>query len=76
MTVERSYRATVSMGNKMFVVGGYNTTSFEVFDSFSGTLTTTKSDLKLLSAIKNWYFEAFSVCNNIVVFHHYMYIFW
>ena len=35
MIEERSHHAAVSIGNKMFVIGGSYTTSCEVFDSFS-----------------------------------------
>ena len=73
MIVERSHNAAVNIGNKIFVIGGYFTSSCENLDSFSGIFTTMQSDIKQ-PAIKYWYFEAFGVGNNIVVFHHHMYI--
>ena len=35
MIKERYCHASVSMGNKLFVIGGFKNTSCEVFDSFS-----------------------------------------
>ena len=63
---ERSNHAAVSMGNKMFVIGGYYTTNCEVFDSFSRKFTKTSSKIK--GSIFEKYFNAFSIGNNIVVF--------
>ena len=42
MIYERQRHGAVSMGNKMFVIGGFNTTSCEVFDSISREFTATK----------------------------------
>ena len=42
MIEERLYCASVRMGNKLFVIGGYNETSCEVFDSYSRMLTLLK----------------------------------
>ena len=42
MIEERLYCASVRMGNKLFVIGGHNKTSCEVFDSLSRKLTLLK----------------------------------
>ena len=39
----RCVHASVSMGNKMFVIGGSDTSSYEVFDSYSRKFTSIKS---------------------------------
>ena len=67
MIKERCSHAAVSMGKKMFVIGGYHTTSCEVFDSFSRKFANIYSKIKV-SDIKKWYFYAYSFGNNIVVF--------
>ena len=66
MIEERSYHAVVSMGNKMFVIGGEKTKSCEVFDSCSRKFTKINSEIKSSDFEKN--FNAFSIANNIVVF--------
>ena len=72
MIEERSFHAAVNMGSKMFVIGGYETVSCEVFDSYSRKFTTMVTSISK-SAIKEWYFEAFCIGNNIVIFHHFPY---
>ena len=67
---ERSCHAAVSMGNKMFVIGGYWTTSCEVFDSYSRKFTTMNTSINK-PAIGCWYFEAFGIGNIILVFHNF-----
>ena len=71
MIEERSFHSTVSMGNKIFVIGGYETLGCEIFDSCSRMFTIMTSNLKTY-AIKEWYFEAFCIGNSIVVYHHFM----
>ena len=61
----RHDHASVSMGNKMFVIGGHKTTSCEVFDSFTRQFTTIKSCL--IPKMKSRYFKAVCTGNNIVV---------
>ena len=69
MIETRHSHAAVSMGNKMFVIGGYKTTSCEVFDSFSGNFTEIKSGLKVCDVKDSWYFDAFCIGHYIVVLH-------
>ena len=71
MIEERSDHAAVSMGNKIFVIGGVRTTSCEVFDSYSRKFTMLNTRLNK-PAIDGQYFAAFCVGNSIVVFHHYL----
>ena len=66
MIKERYYHASVSMGNKLFVIGGYSNTSCEVFDSFSRNFTVVNESL--IETIKPFNFEAVCVGNKIVVF--------
>ena len=66
MNKERSCHASVSMGNKLFVIGGYSNTSCEVFDSFSRNFTIVNASL--IDTIKPFNFEAVCVGNKIVVF--------
>ena len=66
MNKERSQHAAVSMGNKIFVIGGCYTTSSEVFDSCSRKFTKIKSFVKL-SAIDKSYFKAVCVGSYIFV---------
>ena len=70
MIEERSLHVTVSMGNKMFVIGGYETINCEVFENCSRMFTTINTGLNY-PAIDEWYFEAFCIGNCIVVFHHF-----
>ena len=62
--IERRYRhASVSMGNKIFVIGGYKTSNCEVFDSSSRKFTSIKSLMK----IDHSYFQAVCLDKVIVV---------
>ena len=63
----RFNHAAVSMGNKMFVIGGSYTTSCEVFDSYSRKFTKIISEIKDFDVVSTD-FKAFSIGNNIVVF--------
>ena len=45
MIKERWYHAVVSMGDKMFVIAGDETTNCEVFDSFSRKFTNIYSEI-------------------------------
>ena len=55
MIETRFNHAAVSMGNKMFVIGGSHKTSCEVFDSFSRKFTKINSEISDLNS-KQWYF--------------------
>ena len=66
MVVKRSQHTSVSMGNKLFVIGGYKNTSCEMFDSFSRKFTTIHS--AVLTTIKPFNFEAACIGNKILVF--------
>ena len=69
MIEKRKHHASVSMGNKLFVIGGEHNTSCEVFDSFSRKFTTITSEIKVSSLERN-YFEAFCIGSNIVIFNN------
>ena len=45
MIEERDEHASVSMGNKLFVIGGYFTSSSEIFDSFLRKFTLIETEL-------------------------------
>ena len=64
MIEERCFHASISIGNIMFVIGGWGTSPCEVFDSFSRKFTSIKS----LTNIYESYFQAISIGNVIVVF--------
>ena len=69
MVEERSQHAVVSMGCKIFVIGGNCTTSCEVFNSFSRKFTTLKSasnlsSLAIMSTI------ATCIGDSVLVIHH------
>ena len=66
MIEERCNHAAVSMGNKLFVIGGSKTTNCELFDSFSRKFTNINSEI--FPILETWYYDAFSIGNNIVVF--------
>ena len=72
MLEERNDHAAVSMGNKLFVIGGRYTTNCEVFDSFSRKFTEINSRIKF-SVIKKWYFDAICIGKYIVVFQRFRY---
>ena len=62
----RYYHATVSLGNKLLVIGGKNTTSCDVIDSFSRKFTSINAALlKIIIPIN---FGAVCISNKIVVF--------
>ena len=65
MIEERFDHAAVSMGNKMFVIGGKYTTSCEVFDSRSRKFSNINSDI--YPYLEEYYFDALSIGNHIVV---------
>ena len=67
MIKERYCHDAVSMGNKMFIVGGNYTTNCEVFDSRSRKFTTISSEI--ISDLQDWCLDAFSIGNKIVMFH-------
>ena len=66
MVEKRSYHAAVSMGNKMFVIGGFDTTSSEVFENFPKKFVKLNSEIKFSDFDK--YIYALSIGNNIIVF--------
>ena len=50
-----SFHAAVSMVNTMFVIVGFLTTSYKVFEKFSKKFTTLKTSLKI-PRLKGWCF--------------------
>ena len=72
MIEKRSCHAAVTMCNKVFVIGGYFTTSCEAFDTYSRKFTRLNTSLNI-PAIDEWYFVAFCIGDSIVVFHHFAY---
>ena len=54
------------MGNKMFVIGGFDTTSSEVFENFPKKFVKLNSEIKFSDFDK--YIYALSIGNNIIVF--------
>ena len=68
MIEARCFHDAVTMGNKMFVIGGVNTTSCEVFDSFSRKFTLIKP-LSTLSTVGDSEFNAVCIENDIFVLH-------
>ena len=70
MIEERSCHAVVSMGNKLYLIGGYWTTSCEVFNSYSRNSTTMNTNI-YKPTIGCWYFELVCIGNNILVFHNF-----
>ena len=66
MIEERRLHATVSMGNKMFVIGGYKISSCETFDSHSRIFTSIKS-FSTIPIIDNSYLKAVCLGNYIIV---------
>ena len=66
MIEARSYHSAVSMGIKMFVIGGFYTSNCEKFDSYSRKFTKINSEIKGSNFDK--YFNALSIGNNIIVF--------
>ena len=66
MNEKRINHAAVSMGNKLFVIGGDIRYNCEVLDSFSRKFTIINSEIKEFDFEMN--FNAFSIRNNILVF--------
>ena len=69
MIKKRYHHSSVSMGNKMFVVGGGENTdelAGEVFDSFSRKFT--YISYATIKGINQYKSEALCVCNKIIVF--------
>ena len=69
MNVRRFNHASVSMGSKLFVIGGYKSTSCEVFDSCSRKFININLEIKS-TAFDKYFFRAFSIGPNIVIFQH------
>ena len=69
MNEKRRNHASVSMSNKLFVIGGQKISSCEVFDSCSRKFTIINSEIKVSALVGN-YFKAFCIGSNIVVFYH------
>ena len=66
MVEEKFNYASASMVNKLFVIRGVKTTNCEIFDRCSWKFTSINSEI--LPDLKEMYFYAFSICNNILVF--------
>ena len=62
---ERHDHASVSMSNKLFVIGGYDNTNCEVFDSFSRKFTLIKADV--LNSRSPLFYKAVCIGNSILV---------
>ena len=71
MIEKRSCHAAVSMGNKMFVIGGHYTSSSEVFDIFSRIFTYIQSLSKIEKNFNDFYVQPRCVSSgdSIVVFN-------
>ena len=67
MNEERRGHAAVSMGNKMFVIGGYRSSSSEIFDSLSRKFTLLKPFSKLCN-IDASHSRVLCVGNRIIIF--------
>ena len=67
MIEERQNHASVSMGNKLFVIGGYNISSCEVFDSFSRKFTWIESKLPKLDSQWSSKYQAVCIANVILL---------
>ena len=65
MIEERDLHASVSMGNKIFVIGGFSTSNCEVFDSTSKKFTS----IKCLKKTCHGSFQAVCLDNILVVFN-------
>ena len=66
MIEERHNHASVSIGNKLFVIGGYNTSNSELFDSCTRKFTLLRSTCSM--ALNNSVVQAIGIGNNIVIF--------
>ena len=69
MIEERSSHDSVSMGNKLFVIGGHRTFSFETFDSFSRKFCLIKKCPSFMLDIEC--VQAVCIGNRIVIFDIY-----
>ena len=67
MIESRNSHASVSMGNKLFVVGGEHTSSCEVFDSFSRKFTLIEAKLPKYEFCWLNKCKAVSIGNTIIV---------
>ena len=65
MIETRVCHASVSMGNKMFVIGGYSTLNSEVFDCYSRKFT---SIISFMHSHNLSYFQAVNIGKDIVIF--------
>ena len=65
MIERRDLHASVSMGNKIFVIGGFSTSNCEVFDSTSKKFTS----IKCLKKTCHGCFQAVCLDNILVVFN-------
>ena len=65
MIEERHYHASVSMGKRLFVIGGYCNTSCEVFDSFSIKFTLVEADL--LKFVYSWSLNYKALCLDSII---------
>ena len=66
MIEKRTCHASVSMGSKLFVIGGSNMSSCEILDSFSRKFTYIKTCAELTDKFDGFY--AVCICNQIVIF--------
>ena len=66
MNEERCQHALVSMGNKMFVIGGYKKSTCEFFDSLSRKFCFLKTSSYFTPNMR--YFQAMCIDNRIVIF--------
>ena len=71
MIEKRKYHASVSMGNKLFVIGGRYTTNCKVFDSYSRNLTKIKSGIEVPD-VEIWNFDSVCIGNYVVIFDNFM----
>ena len=69
MIDERFCHAAVSMGNKMFVIGGSYTKCCKVFNNFSRKFTKIYSEI--YPHLDDLLFNKFNICNSIVVFQNF-----
>ena len=65
MNEERCDHASVSMGNKMFVIGGYGKSTCEIFDSYSRKFCCLKTCSDFINNMFN--FQALCVSNRIII---------
>ena len=70
MIEERYDHAAVSMGNKIYVIGGRKTLSCEVFDKLSRSFTLIKSFSSLKFTTERWELKALCIANDVFVLHN------